>query len=174
MLQSLNQSLINKLVEKCHFFRSILQHIVDNIFEHALSKHHVIFQICKGNFRLNHPELRSMACRVGILCAEGRSKGVDIFERHRIGLTVELTTYRKIRRLIKEILTVIDLSICHRKVVQIQCCDLEHLTCAFTVASRNQWCMNIYEISLLKELVNRVCTERAHSEYCLEGVCTRS
>ena len=42
MIQSFQKSLIHKAVEEVHLFRSMLQHIADNVFEHGLCQYHVV------------------------------------------------------------------------------------------------------------------------------------
>ena len=88
MIQTIQQPFVDKGVEEIHLLRRFLQHVTDDVFQHALRQRHVIVQIRKGNLRLNHPELRRVAGGVGILRTESRAKGVDIAESLGIGLTV--------------------------------------------------------------------------------------
>ena len=80
MVQTLDQSLVHETVEELHFFRCMLHNVADDIFQHCLSKLHIVLQISECDFRLDHPELSCVAGGVGILCTEGRSEGVDIAE----------------------------------------------------------------------------------------------
>ena len=175
MVQSLKESLVYEAVEEVHLLRSVLKHISYNILNHALSKYHIILKVCKRHLRLNHPELSSMPCCVGVLCTEGRAECINVLECHRIGLAVKLTAYRKISRLSKEILGIIDLAVlCLRNIVQIHGCYLEHLACTLAVTSSDQWSVHIYKALLLEELMNSKCDQRTNTENCLEGVCTRT
>ena len=88
IFQSLKKSLVHKIIEKGHLFRCIFQYIIDDIFEHAFCKHHVILKVCKSNLRLNHPKLCGMSCRVRIFCTECRSECIDVLKCHRISLTI--------------------------------------------------------------------------------------
>ena len=88
MVQTLDQSLVHETVEELHFFRCMLHNVADDIFQHCLSKLHIVLQISESDFRLDHPELCCMAGGVGIFCTEGRSKGVDIAECLCKGLAV--------------------------------------------------------------------------------------
>ena len=87
-VESLQQTLVYKLVEEVHLFRSILQYVIDNVFQHGFSHFHVILQIREGHLRLDHPELCRMAGGIGILGAEGRSEGIDVTEGHGVSLAV--------------------------------------------------------------------------------------
>ena len=160
MMQTVEQSLINEIIEEVHLLRRMLQYVIDNIFQHCLCQIHVILQICKCHLRLNHPELCGMTRRVGILRTECRAECIDVLECHRIRLSIELTANGQIRRLSKEILTVIDGTVLiFRYLIQIHRCHLEHLTGAFTVTAGNQGCMHIYKILLLEKFMNRICDQ---------------
>ena len=88
MVQTLDQSLVHETVEELHFFRCMLHNVADDIFQHCLSKLHIVLQISESDFRLDHPELCCMAGGVGIFCTESRSEGVDIAECLCKGLAV--------------------------------------------------------------------------------------
>ena len=88
MVQTLDQSLVHETVEELHFFRCMLHNVADDIFQHCLSKLHIVLQISESDFRLDHPELCCMAGGIGILCTEGRSEGVDVAECLCKGLAV--------------------------------------------------------------------------------------
>ena len=171
MLQSLQKSLIHELIEEGHLIRRILHNIADNVLQHCLGKLHVVLKICKADFRLNHPELSGMARRVGVLCTECRSERIHIAECKGIGLNVQLSGNRQIGGLSEEILGIIDGTVfILRNVVQIQRRDLEHLSCTFCITSRDFRCMYINEISLLEELMNRICGKRADPHHRLKGI----
>ena len=157
MVQSLKESLVYEAVEEVHLLRSVLKHISYNILNHALSKYHIILKVCKRHLRLNHPELSSMPCCVGVLCTEGRTECINVLECHRIGLAVKLAAYRKISRLSKEILGIINLAVlCLRNIVQIHGCYLKHLACTLAVTSCYERSVDVYKVSLLKELMDGV------------------
>ena len=111
VLEAVQKSLVYEVIEKCHLFRCILKDIVDHVLKHALCKHHIILKIGKSDLRLDHPKLCRVAGCVGILGSERRSECVDILECHRISLTVELSGYGQVGRLIEEILGVINTSV---------------------------------------------------------------
>ena len=171
MAQTIDQSLVHKLVEEFHLLRRMLQHIVYHIFQHALRQHHVIGQICEGDLRLNHPEFRRVTGSVGVLRPEGRSKGVDVLEGHGEGLAVQLAAHRQVRRFSEEVLGEV-----HRAVLglgyiaKIHRGNLEHLSGTLTVTAGNQRCVHIDKIPLLEKFVDRVGDQRAHPEHRLEGV----
>ena len=55
------------------------------------------------HFRLDHPELREVPARLGLLGAEHRTEVVDAAERHGVGLGVELPALREKDFLILEV-----------------------------------------------------------------------
>ena len=175
VIQTIDQSLVYERVEEVHLFRCVLHHVADHIFQHALCKDHVVFQICKCDFRLDHPELCGMTCGVGILRTECRSECVNVAECLCISFTVQLSAYGKVCLFSEEIFGVIHASVCVLwYIVQIHSCYLEHLSCTLTVTSCDQRCVYIYKSSLLEEFVDRISGQRTNSEYCLEGIGSRT
>ena len=175
MVQTIQKSLVDEGIKEVHFLRSILKDITDHVFQHLFCKVHVVIQICKCTFRLDHPELCCMACRVGVLSTESRSECVDITECLCISLTVELSAYSKVGLFAKEILAVVYSTILiHRRIFHVKCGNLEHLSCTLTVTSCDQWSVYIYKSLLLEEFVDRICTKRTYTEHCLESVGSRS
>ena len=81
-------------------------------------------------------------------------------------LNIQLPAHCQICRLAKEVLTVIDTAVFEaRRIVYIQRCNLEHLPCTLSITCCDDWCVRIYEISLLEELVQCVSCDRSYSEY---------
>ena len=149
----------------------MLQHIGNDIFQHILFYTEQIVQIGKCHLRLDHPELSCVAGGVGFFSPEGRTEGVDILEGHSEGLAVQLTGNGQIGGLAIEVLGEIHLAVFRLgHIVQIQGGDLEHLACALAVRAGDQGSVNIDKISVLEELVDRHCSQRAYTEHCLEGV----
>ena len=175
MVQAIQKSFVDKGIEEVHLLRSILQHITDHVFQHVLCKIHIVIQIGKCTFRLDHPELSSMTRCIGVLRTESRSECINITECLCISLTVQLTTYCKISLFAEEILTVIYSTVfIQRRILHIQCSNLEHLSRTLAVTSCDQRCVYIYETSFLEEFVDRVCTKGTYTKYRLESVCSRS
>ena len=160
MVQSIKKSLVYEGIEEIHLLRSVLQHVADDIFQHSFCKFHSILNIRKCTLRLDHPELSRMTCCVRVLCTESRSKCVDIAECLCKCLTVELSAYCKVSLFSEKVLRIIYFSVlCHRYVLRIQCCYLEHFSCTLTVTSCDQRCMYIYESSFLEEFVDCISSQ---------------
>ena len=148
---------------------------MDDVFQHGFCQDHIIVQICKSNLRLDHPELRCMTGRVGVLCTEGRSECIDVTECLCIRLAVQLSAYGQVGRFIEEVFGKIYFSVfCLRNVVQIHGGYLEHLTGTFTVASCDQWSVHIDKSSLLEEFVDRISDQGTYTEHGLESVGSRT
>ena len=58
--ESFDKTFVNKRIEKLHFLFAVFHNVSDDIFYHILSELHVILQISKSNFWLNHPKLCSV------------------------------------------------------------------------------------------------------------------
>ena len=171
IVQPVKQTLVQILIEEFHLLGSVLQHIGDDVFDHIFSQTHIVRQIRKGDFRLDHPEFGSVPGGVGVLCPEGGAEGVDIPEGHGKGLTVELTGNRQVGGLTIEVLREVHLAVLGLgDIVQIQSGDLEHLTCTLTVGAGDQGRMDIHKVPLLEELVDSHGCQAANPKYSLEGV----
>ena len=66
------------------------EHALDDVDEEVLGEVHVVVEVDEGDLGLDHPELGQVAARLRLLGAEGRPEAVDLAERHRAGLHVEL------------------------------------------------------------------------------------
>ncbi len=64
----------------------------------VLGERHVVVEVGEGNLGLDHPELGQVAPRLRLLGAERRAEAVDLAERHRAGLHVELAALRQVGR----------------------------------------------------------------------------
>ena len=126
---------------------------------------HVILEISKGDFRFDHPELRRVALGIGLLRAEGRPERVDLPECQRHALAFKLSGNRQGRRLLEEVLRIIDLPAPVRGTFsQVERRDAEHLPRALAVARCNQRGMRVDEPALLEKFVNGKRRSRPHTE----------
>ena len=62
--KALYKLLVNKLVEELKLLLAVLEHIADNILDHCLGDVHVVAQLRKSHFGLDHPEFRRVALSV--------------------------------------------------------------------------------------------------------------
>ena len=67
-------------------------------------------EIHESNFGLNHPKLCQVAGSIGVLCTEGRAKGVDCAQSSRTQLTFELARHCEASRYSEEIIRIIDVT----------------------------------------------------------------
>ena len=174
VVQPVEEALVDELVEELHLLRSVLKYVVDDVFDHLLAPVHVALEVAESELRLDHPELRSVPCRVGVLGAERRSECVCVPECQGEDLSLELSAYCKRSLLAEEVLFVIYVSVFHRHIVEVQSRYLEHLACAFGVARRDDRRVRVNEVVLLEELVDRVSSQRTDSEYSRERIAARS
>jgi hypothetical protein len=72
---------------------------------------HVVFQVAKRHFWLNHPKFSQVTGSVGVFGAESGSKSVDIGQGAGVVLAVELTADRQVCRAAKEVGFVVDFAI---------------------------------------------------------------
>ena len=175
MVEAVEQSLVDELVEERHLLGRVLQHVGNDKLDHILGDAHVIRQIGKRHLGLDHPELGSVARGVGVFGAEGRTEGVDVAEGLRECLDVQLTGHGQIRLLAEEILRVVDRTVFEsRGIAEVQRRHLEHLACALAVRARDERRMHVHKAPLLEELVDGVGHDAAHAEDRLEGVGSRA
>ena len=81
------------------------------MLNHVPSELHIIVQVGKSNFRLNHPEFSRMTSCVRIFGAEGGTECVNVTKCHSKGFAFELTRNGKVGTLSKEILRPVNASI---------------------------------------------------------------
>ena len=72
------------------------QHPRHDADQAVLSQIHVAGEIHVSDLWLDHPELGEMAAGLALLGAEGWAENVDLSERHRAGLAIELPALRQI------------------------------------------------------------------------------
>ena len=70
----------------------------------ALCAVHVVYEVTKGDLRLDHPELGEVTSRVRVLGTEGRPKCIDRTKSTCEVLAVELPGHSEVRGLAKEVL----------------------------------------------------------------------
>ena len=174
-VKPLDQPLVIEIVEKRHLLRALLKYIGEYKFYHILCKVHVILKICKRNLRLDHPEFRCMAGRIGVFCAEGRPERVNIRECQRHTFPLQLPGDGEIGRLAEKVLRVIYLSVLGKRRVQwIKGGDPEHLPCPLRVTAGNQRGMHINETAFVEKLMDCVSRDRPHPEHCCKGIGART
>ena len=175
VVQTLQQALVDKLVEKRHLLGRVFQNIRDDELDHILGQGHVVGEVSERDLRLDHPELGRVACGVGVFGAERGAEGVDIAEGHGVGLAVELAGDGQVRGLGEKVPGVVNLAVgCARRVVDIQRCDLEHFARALAVGARDERRVDVDKVALLEELVDGVGGKAAHAEHGLEHVGART
>ena len=171
MLKALDESFIHELVEELHLLGSVCKDIADDILEHSLSVLHVVLQVRESHFGLDHPELRRVAGRVGLLRAERRAESIDVPERERKGLDVKLSADCQVRGLSEKVLGIVDLAVLSEgKLIEGKSRHLEHLAGAFRVTARDNGGVHVNKSSFHEERVNRISDQRAHAVRRRKGV----
>ncbi len=69
---------------------TMFEGISDAVFYEFLGEVHIVLNLVERHFRLNHPELRKVAGRVGVFGAESRPERVDASEGRCSELAFEL------------------------------------------------------------------------------------
>ena len=132
---------------------------------------HVVLQVGKGDFRLNHPELGRVAGGVGVFRPEGGAEGIDVPESHGVGLAVQLAGDGQVGGLVEEVLGEVHLAVLRQgQVLQVQGGDLEHFSRPLAVGAGNEGSVHVYKIPLLEEPVDGIGDEAPHPEHSLEGI----
>ena len=170
-LQTLDEALVDELVEEGHFIRAVVQHVADDVLGHGLGGVHVAGQIAECHLRLDHPELGGVTGGKALLGTEGGAEGVHLAECHGHGLGFQLAGNGQVDRLLEKVLGVIHgavLVLGH--ILKVEGGHAEHLACALTVGRGEQRRVRVNEAVLLEELVDGVGSGAAHAESGVEGV----
>src|SRR5439155_8842949 len=77
--------------------RTPLETPLDQVRDQILLQAHVVVRVVPGDLGLDHPELGEVAARLRFLGAEGGAERVDLPERRRRRLAVELPRLREVR-----------------------------------------------------------------------------
>ena len=175
VLQTVDEALVDELVEEGHLLRCVVEDVGDDELDHILGELHVVGEVGERDLRLDHPELGRVAGGVGVFGAEGRAEGIDVAEGLRKRLAVELAGDGQVRLLAEEVLAVVDPAVLSAgQVIKIERRDLEHLARALAVGAGDERRMDVDEVALLEELVDGVGDEAADAEDGLEGVRART
>ena len=173
VVQSFQQAFVYKVVEEFHFFGSMVQNILNDVFQHFFCDFHVVIQVSECHFGFDHPEFRSMSCCVGVFCTECGAECIDVTESHCKCFCGQLTGYCQVCFFTKEVFGVVDFAVfCSGQVFQIQSCYTEHFACTFTVRTCDDGCVCVNEAFVLEEFVDRHSNQGTNTECCGEQVCS--
>ena len=75
----------------------------DDVRHEILGEPHVVVEVEVRGLRLDHPEFGEMTAGLGFLGAKRRPEAVDLAERERAGLGIELSALREIRLALAEV-----------------------------------------------------------------------
>ena len=164
---------IDKLIKECNFFLATVHNVPDDVFDHCFRHIHIVVQVGKRHFGLDHPELRRVTRRVGLFGAESGPESINAAVCHCESFDVELSRYRKAGFLAEEVLGIIDLALFVLfDVVKIQRGHLEHCARAFAVAARDKRRVNVNEILFVEKFMDRKRDFAADAEDGVERVRT--
>ena len=156
-IQAFKQCLVHKAVEKFKLLLAVFKNVVNDIFDHIPCKLHIVVQIRKRDFRLNHPKFRRMARRVGVFRTESRSERVDLAIRKCIRFSLQLTGNRQIRTFAEEVLGIIDFAVLGLgNIGKVKRGHAEHFARALAIGSGDKRRVNIDKIAVVEERVNGI------------------
>jgi len=120
-LQAVNSVFINAFGKELHVVCALFENGFEDVLQHRFRQTCHIVQVSKGDFRLQHPELRQVAAGVGVFRTEGWAKGVDFGQRAGVGFAVQLAGNGQERLFAEEVFIEIDFALfVARQVFQIQ------------------------------------------------------
>ena len=129
--------------------------MVDDVLNHVPSELHIVIQVGKSDFRLDHPEFSRVTSGVRIFSAECGTEGVNVTECHSKGFAFELTRNCEVSALSEEILRPVNASILvFGQIVLVEGGYAEHFACTFGVRAGDNRCVNVNESAVVKEFVN--------------------
>ena len=174
-LEARDELLVEHVVEELDVVEAVIQSPLDAVLDELLGKLHVIIDVVEGNFRLDHPEFRQVARRVGVLRAEGRAKRVDGAESRGSQFALQLAGDGEACLLAEEVVVVDDgTRLVLLDVGEIQRGNLEHLSGALAVRRGNQRRVKVVEAAVVKELVDGVRHVMPDAEDGAKGVGARA
>ena len=97
-----------RLLKNSRSGRQLSSTYCDDVLQELLGERHVAVEVAEGHLRLDHPELGEVARRVRVLGAERRAEGVDVAEREREDLALELPAHGEVGGLAEEVLREVD------------------------------------------------------------------
>ena len=154
-VKPVKQGLVNKAVEEFKLCHALVKDVIYNMLYHIPGKLHIIVKVSKSDLGLYHPELCRMTRGVGVFRAEGRAEGINVTECHSVCLALKLSRNRKVCALSEEVLRKINASVLvFGRISHIESSDSEHFARALTVRACDKRGMNIYEASVMEELVD--------------------
>ena len=173
--QTSDQFLIEHIVQELDILHTVIQRPLYAIFNELLGQLHIVRDIIKSDFRLNHPEFRQMTRRIWVLSAERRAKRINLSQGCSCQLTLQLSGNRQASLLAEEIVLINDRAILILfQVVQIFGSNLEHLSGTLTVGSRDDRRMEIEKASIMEKLMDSVSHIVTNTEYRAKCIRTRT
>ncbi len=102
-LQLIDLTFFDPLVKKLHVFVAVIQTIAEDPFQEIFGQRHVVAQIKKRGFWLDHPKFSQMATGVAIFCTKGWSKRVNASQSSGVRFGFQLSANGQERRFVKEV-----------------------------------------------------------------------
>ena len=167
-LQLLDEVALGVALQEDKLRHRLVEHLLHDGLEEVLLQVHQLLKVTEADLRLDHPELRRMGLRVGILSAEGRAKGVDALVRHGVGFALQLTGDRQGRRMAEEVLLRL-VGLAH-----LGGGDGEGVARALRVVAGDQRGMHIDIAAGLEVVVDGLRGDGAHAEHRLEQAGART
>src|SRR5690606_405135 len=130
---------LDALGDERHVVAALVQHRAEQVLEEVLGDARRLQQVGERDLRLHHPELGQVAGGVRVLGAEGRAEGVDLAQRQRVALDVELAGHGEEGLAPEEVVAEIRAAVVtERQVAQVEGRDPEHLTRALGVGGGDE------------------------------------
>ena len=175
VVQTLEQTLVHKLVEHIELVGAGGHNVLKDVLEHGLGVIHVVVQVGKGHLGLDHPKLGGVARGVGVFGAEGGAKGVHVAKGHGKVLGIELAGHGKARVLAKEVLAPVDLAgLGEGRIFGVERGHAEHLAGALAVTRGDDGGVDVDKALLLEEAVDGGSRDRTDAEHGAEQVGARA
>ena len=155
MLRSVSKIVVfDPQIEKLHILRTSGQDVGENRANKRLRQIHVVAQLIKRHLRFDHPKLRQMPRRVGVLRPERGAERITIADGTGEDLRFELPADGQRRLFAEEILAVINLRFQLRQLGEVERRHLKHRAGPLAVAGGDDRRVDVQESSRLKEIVN--------------------
>ena len=173
-VEAREQILIHKLTEKFEVGRAVRARVANEVFHEFLGERHVAIEIAERDLGLDHPKFRGVAGRMGVLRTERGAERVNVGERRRENLRLQLATHSEKGLLRKKVFRDVNRAIFrHRRMREVERRHAKHIARALGVARRDDRRVHAQKIPFLEKLVHRVGEAAAHTKDRAEEIRTR-
>src|SRR5690606_26429095 len=145
---------------------TVVEDIIAQVSHECHGQVHVVFKIIERHFGFDHPELRKVAGRVGVLRPEAWTERINLTQRECMRFAFELSRDGKVGFASEKVFPKVYAAVFGSgRVARVEGCHPEHCASTFSIGTRDDGRMNINEASVVKKCVDGIGQGMSHSHY---------